>query len=107
MKKTVLIGMLAVLGVLVMFNSEAADFRFIGRAVVDFRNETDQAITVVLNNNSEVHPIAAHEQTTFTGVNMGESPVFHVQDSVGTDLFSRRVGMVGAKASFVWDGNKF
>ncbi len=107
MKKMILISIVAFLGALVVFNSEGTDFRFIGSALVDFRNETDQAITVIMNNNIEVHSVAAHDQVTFTKVNIGDAPIFHVKDPAGTNLFSRKIGMVGAKASFVWDGNKF
>lgn len=106
MKKNILIGMIAFL-TLVVFNVEGTDFRFYGRAIIDFRNETDQAITVVMNNNNESHPISAHSQVTFTQANIGDAPTFHVKDSIGAALFSRNVGMLGAKTSFVWEGSKF
>jgi hypothetical protein len=82
-------------------------FRFYGIAVVDFHNDTDQAITVIMNNHSESYPIAAHSQATFMKANIGDAPTFHIKDSTGTDLFSRNVGMVGAKTTFKWDGSKF
>ncbi|TAN67961.1 MAG: hypothetical protein EPN17_10120 [Methylobacter sp.] len=107
MKKMILISMVAFLGALIVFNTEGTDFRFIGSALIDFRNETDQAITVIMNNNIEVHSVAAHDQATFTKANIGDAPIFHVKDSTGTALFSRHIDMVGAKASLVWDGNKF
>jgi hypothetical protein len=107
MKRVILISILAFFSSIIMFNAEGTDFRFYGIAVLEFRNETDQAITVVMNNQRESYPIAAHSQATFLKANIGDAPTFHVYDSKGTNLFSRNVGMVGAKTTFKWDGSKF
>ncbi len=91
---------------LVTFNANGLDFRFLGSAVIEFKNETNQAITVIMNN-VESHPIEAESLVTFSQAKIGDAPVFYVKNAKGAVLFARQVSMVGAKATFTWDGSKF
>jgi hypothetical protein len=107
MTKKVFVSMIIFLTAIVTFSAEGLDFRFSGKAVVDFHNKTGLGITVILNNNSESHPIAAHSQASFTTANIGDTPIFHVKNLSGVLVFSGQVGMLGAKTTFEWDGSKF
>jgi hypothetical protein len=98
--------MIAFFTTFAMFTAEGTNFRFIGKAVVDFRNDSDQAITVIMNNN-ESFTIEAHGQVTFTKANIGDTPSFYIKDSKGTVIFAKQVEMLGAKATFGWNGSKF
>lgn len=106
MKKIILISIIAFFTSFAMFSAEGLDFRFVGKAVVDFRNDSDQAITVIMNN-VESFTIEAHGQVTFTKANIGDAPGFFIKDSKGGVIFAKQVGMLGAKATFGWNGSKF
>ena len=76
---------------------------------IDFRNETDKAILVVMDADREQHTIAPGGQATFGKANVGDVPTFYVKKPGSKEvIFSRRLdGPIGAKASFGWNGSKF
>ena len=77
-------------------------------ATIDFRNSTNTIILVVMDSNRESHRIAAGGQATFGKANIGDKPTFYVKDESGDKvLFSRQVGVIGAKSSFGWNGTDF
>ncbi len=104
MKKIILLVFLTIIAT---SPAKALDFRFQGKAVVDFRNGSEQPITVIMNNNIESHPIASHSQATFNNANIGDRPIFHIKNWSGVVIFSGQVRMLGAKATFEWDGHTF
>lgn len=76
-------------------------------ATIDFRNETDQEITVTMDGNRESHKIAPHGSTTFSKANVGDMPTFRVINSAGVELFGRKINPVVIKSSLGWNGNGF
>lgn len=79
------------------------------RARIDFRNETNKPIRVVMDSNREVHEIAAGGQATFSEANLGDAPTFRIYEpSSGLELFARSVAMrTTPHSSFGWNGRSF
>lgn len=66
---------------------------------IDFRNESDREIIVVLDSGREERRIAAHAQATFGNLNVGDAPTFHVLNTDRVEVFARRIGPVGVHGS--------
>ncbi|WP_417911361.1 hypothetical protein [Candidatus Electronema sp. PJ] len=76
-------------------------------ASIDFRNETNSSIIVVMDSDRESHTIAPHGQATFGQANVADAPTFYVKNESGVVIYSRRVGPIGAKGSYGWNGSTF
>jgi hypothetical protein len=76
-------------------------------ASIEFRNETDSAIVVVLDNNRERKEIAPRGQAAFGNANVGDQPTLHVLNAAGQEVFARRIGTIGVFSNLGWNGGSF
>lgn len=87
----------------------AEAFKGMTKISIDFRNETDKPIHVVMDNDREKHDIAPHGQATFSEAHIMDAPTFRVIDqTTNLDVFSRRINAITtAHASLGWNGTEF
>ncbi len=79
-------------------------------ASIDFRNETDETIYVVMDTNRENHIIAPKGQATFSKANIGDAPTFRVYSDTDHSkcLYSKRVDIrTSPHSSFGYRNGKF
>ena len=77
-------------------------------ATISFRNETDKPIIVVMDSGREERLIAPRGRATFSKANVGDAPTFWVLDANARQtLYSRKVGPIGLKSSFGFNGSRF
>ena len=79
------------------------------KASIDFRNETDSPIRVVMDNNREVHDIDPHGQATFSEAHLTDAPTFRVVNAAnGQDIFSRKINPISTPhSSLGFNGHVF
>lgn len=77
-------------------------------ASIEFRNSSRSDIVVVMDSNRETHTIAAGGKSVFHKANVGDAPTFSVRKPDGkTELFARKIGVIGVKSSLGWNGGSF
>lgn len=65
------------------------------KASIDFRNETDNPIRVVMDNDRETHEIVPHGATTFSEAHLLDAPTFRVINIAdGRDMFGRQINTI-------------
>lgn len=74
---------------------KAKIFEEVTKASIDFRNETDYPIKVIMDNGREIHDIAPHGATTFSEAHLLDAPTFRVINITNNlEIFGRKINII-------------